>query len=375
MKYFAIILFAILIPLVCNAQVELNPNKTNIQTPPIVPCNPNTFWAVHYNPTGGFTTNISEFTLINSIITNNGIVATGCPGMSLAYANYNLLNGNGGTFYSIDYIQNQQLYMYNGVNWTPFGPASPGIHHAFAGYENKIYLSGYWNNTSNQKYIYSFDGTLFDTIFTTPTNFSLASSSITVDNNFNIWMILGPDPLNTPTTILLKIDTLGNLINQYPLSIQSQFAPITSGALFIMNNTLYIGFGPLQPNFPNTLMPFNIIGDSLVMGTPIPFSFPDVYDIKSCNQGTLTSISEVPESLKDLSVYPNPAQDQFMLHLPYRTSSNATIQIYNLQGEVVKSFKASDASPINCSSWPRGIYFVSLVEEGKARVTRKVVVI
>jgi len=374
MKYFAIVLFAILIPLVCKAQVELNSHSTNIQTPPIIPCNPNTFWAVHYDPNGAFTANISEFTLTNSTISYNGIVATGCPGMSLAYANYNLAIGNGGTFYSIDYIQNHQIFMYDGSSWMPFGNPGPGNYHVLAGFGNKLAAIDFWQNTSELKLVIDYNGIQFDTIYNSGNDTSIATQSFTYDSNFNIWFINGPDPWGTPATTLCKIDTAGNIKAEYPLSLNSQYFSALTGCLFISNNTLYVYFGANHPTYPSTLMPFNIINDSLEMGTPIPFTFPDVYDIKSCNQGTLTSISEVPESLKELSVYPNPARDQFMLHLPYRTSPEATVQVFNLQGEVIYTQKAGELSPINCSSWPRGIYFVSLLEKGKVTITKKVVV-
>ena len=267
--------------------------------------------------------------------------------------------------------------MYDGSNWLPFGNPGPGNYHVLAGNENKLAAIDFWPNTGEQKLIININSLGFDTIYYSGSDTSIVTYGFTIDSNFNIWFINGPDqsgtPANTATT-LCKIDTSGNLIAEYPLTLNSQYFSALSGGVFILNNTIYVYFAATHPTFPNTLMPFNIINDSLVMGTPIPFTFPDVYGPISCNQGTLTSISEVPESLKELSVYPNPALEQFMLHLPYRTSSNASIQICNLQGELVKIIKASDTSPINCSTWPRGIYFVSLVEDGKARVTRKVVV-
>jgi hypothetical protein len=359
------------------AQFQSNPNTTvNPHRPAVVPCNSNTFWGIHTYPQSSIYTKISEFTLVNSTITFNGAILSNNPGMNFAFANTNLITGNAGTFYSVDYFTYDTIHMYNGSNWIQLNPVSSGVHFDIAGKGNLLILDGFPSKfySGGIKYLFKYSGNTIDSIYFINNNYSLACRSLTIDDDYNIWFFIGPDPFASPATYLCKIDTSGTIINQYPLSQNSKFNSAQTGGLFILNNTLYAFANFGNPDHPNTLMPFKIIGDSLVMETPIPFNFPEGADLKSCNQGTLTSISEVPSSLKELSVFPNPAQDQFMLHLPYRTTSNATIQIYNIQGELVKSIKATDTSPINCNSWPRGIYFVSLVDEGKARMTKKVVV-
>ena len=362
------------------AQLKTNTNSTASPNKlAVVPCNPNTFWAVHFNPTNGDSANISEFTLANSTISNNGIILTTCPGMNMAYANMNFNNNSGGTFYAIDHFYYNTVNMYDGTNWIPLSPISNGVHFNIAGKGNILILDGWPTTNSNggMKHFFKYSGISIDSIYYTGNNYSNACRSLTIDDDYNIWFFIGPDPFASPATYLCKIDTSGNLIQQYPLSQNSIFNSAETGSIFILNNTIYVGFQQGNPNYQNILMPFAIVNDSLVMGTPIPFNFPNVYlyDIKSCNQGTLTSISEVPESLKELSVYPDPAENQITVHLPYGSNRNAQLNIYNLQGKLIETKKASDTAPINCASWARGIYFVSLIEEGKAKVTRKIVVI
>jgi hypothetical protein len=359
------------------AQLQSNHNTTaSPNRPAVVPCNPNILWVAHSNLSNLSVAKISEFTLINSNITFVGTLLNNCPGMDFAYASINFNTNNGNTFYSVDSYTFDTIHMYNGTNWIPLSPISYGTHFNIAGKGNILILDGwpYKNIAGGMKHFFKYSGNTIDSIYNTGNTHSNAIRSLTIDDDYNIWFFIGPDPFASPASYLCKIDTSGNLIKQYPLSQSSMFNTVPAGGMFLLNNTLYIYFGYGHPNYPNTLMPFNIIGDSIVMGNPIPFNYPDVYDIKSCNQGTLTSISEVPESMKELSVYPNPARDQFMLHLPYSTSPEATVQVFNLQGEIIYAQKAGEQSPINCSSWPRGFYFVSLLEKGKAWITKKVVV-
>jgi len=87
----------------------------------------------------------------------------------------------------------------------------------------------------------------------------------------------------------------------------------------------------------------------------------------------LVSVNEIPPSLKELSVYPNPANSNFTIYLPNKTSAQAQITISNSQGQLVYSSAAIDYSTINCSTWSRGVYLINLQENGKIITSKKIV--
>jgi hypothetical protein len=340
-----------------------------------VTCIPNTFWlscAIPANPTAYI---IKEYNYNNGIITNSSSNTIQQIGYNIAYCN-DFTNGTGKTFYDIDTDSSNKLLRYNGNSWIYETQCPLNLEIAnCAGNNNTLVFEARDTGTANFIYILTYFNNNFNLLYTCDLNTSISVRDLAVDSQENIWFIKSDFNSSTNPNKLCSISKLGVLQNEFPI-VNSNFNPFYTYGMFILNNTLFIGVDAQDPIYPQKLLPFTILNDTAVMAAPILFNAPSIRaDLESCNQGTLTSISEVPESLKELSVYPNPAQDQFMLHLPYRTSKNATIQIYNLQGELVTSIKASDTSPINCSTWPRGVYFVLLVEEGKARVTRKIVVI
>jgi hypothetical protein len=150
------------------------------------------------------------------------------------------------------------------------------------------------------------------------------------------------------------------------------FSSVEAYGMFIMDNILYVGIGSSNSMYPNKLLPFTIVNDSVLLGNPIAFG-GDLYDLESCNQGTLTSVKEVPASYKQLSVYPNPATDQFSVYIPYGTSPSSHIIVTNLQGAVLEDRLVKDNKiPINCELWPEGMYLVSVVSNDRGIVTAKV---
>ena len=337
-----------------------------------VPCNPNTFWLIHQDQNNFSLCNIREYTLINNVISPTGYVLYGAPIGSLAYANDFTING-ANSFYNLDTYSNNIL-VYRGGIWDTIAINLNGyIFSNQAGHGSNIVFQG--KDTSiNFNKIALYNGLNTSIIYTSDYFHSLMPYDLAIDINNNIWFFESNDS-NFILPINLKSYTINNNnVTSYPLHSSSNF----DGAygMFILNNKIYVGVGNTNSLFPNCLIPFSIINDTVYQETPILLVAPaQRLDLESCNQGTLTSVSEVPVSLKELSVYPNPAENQFTVHLPYGSNRNAQLTIYNLQGKLIETKKASDTAPINCASWARGIYFVSLVEEGKAKVTRKIVVI
>ena len=85
------------------------------------------------------------------------------------------------------------------------------------------------------------------------------------------------------------------------------------------------------------------------------------------NQSPLTTINDnISDSISDFSIYPNPIRDG-KLTISSKSISNdiTTIEIYNLLGQKVYSFKESllFQKHIDMSSYPKGIFLVKIINK------------
>ena len=76
----------------------------------------------------------------------------------------------------------------------------------------------------------------------------------------------------------------------------------------------------------------------------------------------------------DVRVYPNPARNSFVVHLPQ--NSEASISIINGMGQVVSpsSVKQGDKHIFNSSQLSEGVYYVR-IQHGNKTITKKLVII
>jgi hypothetical protein len=369
MKY---ILFAALIFFTNNCIAQVNQTEVVNKTTS-VPCNPNTFWGIYQTNTLGLY-NIEEYLILNSTIVPTGILYNNVPNASLAYCN-DLNGGIGQTFYNVDFGTTWDIIRFTGLNWVNINNNTQYELRNCAGHGSTLAFDA---NTQNSyaKDILIYSNNSLIPIYNTGQFETRIIEDIAVDQNEDIWFFSGYDssvfyPLYP--SFLNIISNSGQLKNKYPLSVNSRFNCLNGYGIFILDSILYVGFGSINSTYPNKLVPFTIINDSAVAGTPIPFGFHNFGDLESCNQGTLTNVKEVPASYKKLSAYPNPATDQFSVYIPYGTNANAHIIVTNLQGAIIEDRLVKDNKiPINCEHWPAGMYLVSVVSNDSGIVTAKV---
>jgi hypothetical protein len=364
-----LILLAFLLSKFCIAQINRTEVVNNTTS---VPCNPNTFWLNHEDANTPGIYNIREYSLINNVISPTGYVIFNVPNQSIGYCN-DLTLGSGMTFYDVDSYLTNDFLRYDGSNWI-HEPIPNNTYEYFNIAGNKNTLVAHARLLSNYpKYIARYDGSSINIIYDSGLAKSITSGDLVVDSLENIWFFESSDTNFLKPTNLKVINNLGQLVNDYNVDYINSIGYGGYG-MFIMNNTLYFGVDYLNPINPNTLIPLNIVADSVIQGVPISFVAPAArWDLESCNQGTLTSVKDVPASYKQLSVYPNPATDQFSVYIPYGTNVNAHIIVTNLQGAILEDRLVKDNKiPINCLHWPAGMYLVSVVSNDRGIVTAKV---
>jgi len=81
----------------------------------------------------------------------------------------------------------------------------------------------------------------------------------------------------------------------------------------------------------------------------------------------LLSVTELSAEAK---LYPNPTTGQFTME----GANVAKVEVYNLVGQKVCEQQGSKAVNIDATNWNKGLYFVNIIEENGAVVTKKLVV-
>ncbi len=86
------------------------------------------------------------------------------------------------------------------------------------------------------------------------------------------------------------------------------------------------------------------------------------------NLGAKQSLNEQTE----LAIFPNPAQNEFIIK--HNSPKESGVQISNSLGQVVYEKKFHQQTMINSSEWPKGMYFVSLINgDGNLQEVRKLI--
>jgi len=81
-------------------------------------------------------------------------------------------------------------------------------------------------------------------------------------------------------------------------------------------------------------------------------------------------ILTVTELSAEAKLYPNPTTGQFTME----GANVAKVEVYNLVGQKVCEQQGSKAVNIDATNWNKGLYFVNIIEENGAVVTKKLVV-
>ena len=308
-----------------------------------ISCNPNTFWVINTAGT------IFEYQLNGTTITFLDTVLYASQKVSLAFADIPASGAFSPTFYSSSTNYSDMLY-FDSLNWqVAYTSTSYDLVNCGGSGSHLYYMA---ITPANNRQIFRYNGTAFDTLYTGVGSHTVAIADLAVDLAGNVYFPFGPAPYDADSLMIL--DPAGNILSVSPFPVN------TSGAYgsFIMNNTLYIGFTFLNPVYPSSLLPVTFSGNAAVIGTPLPFALSGPVDLESCNQALPLGINDVLTDEPDVTVA-NPARN-----ICYINSGNSYIYnvvIYDVNGKEIKSFSINQKSThINISDFANGLYILKI---------------
>ncbi|MCK5764931.1 MAG: T9SS type A sorting domain-containing protein [Bacteroidales bacterium] len=304
------------------------------------------FWSV--NPDG----EIQLWSLVDDSIYGGSTILTGAPN-SIAYCglpNFTTFYGGRSPDPGISYFE----YL---VGWKEIEIPTVLVNNG--GYLDNQYYMGIATDPYC-RILYSMKG---DTIFMIDSlsDKQYTVADIAVDSLGQAWTFIGNTwDLNSN----IYVYNYAGLVKSYNITFRTQHA---YGSTFI-NDTLYISFGPNNPNFANTLVPVIVDENTAQLGTPISFP-PYLYDLASCRciQPTV-NIGDESIYETQIKVFPNPASSVINIS---NLDSPATYRILDMAGHLVNKGNVKSGR-INLEKLPEGMYFLELNTENHSLI-RKVI--
>ena len=268
--------------------------------------------------------------------------------------------------------------------------ASPSISFGSTTLTNPLFLVKY-NANGNVQWAKSADGTnsgvvsyiSVDASGNTYLHGFFGGDSIT----FGSFTLINPNPGSTPILFLVKFDNGGNVqwlkeINSIIVSgdasgntygvggIQNVGGNLTkydsNGNIlwsFITNSIHAQPYGSTVHTYVSIDATMNIYLAGWFMGDTLSFGPLDLFNVEHDGSrtdlfltklGSNTVINEFNNSL-NISIYPDPASDNITIVIPQK----ATIEISNIQGQIIKSLKTKDnKTDIDISAFANGVYII-----------------
>jgi hypothetical protein len=119
-----------------------------------------------------------------------------------------------------------------------------------------------------------------------------------------------------------------------------------------------------KPLLPGRTYSISVSGVN-ACGTSSPFTYTDV--TYTCAPETPTEIIKI-DGVKEASVYPNPANNSFVIDIPYNNQQVA-VTIMDMIGRVVKSFSTTESKlTVQSAELSNGLYMIQLKSETSSSI-------
>lgn len=312
---------------------ENNPNFKNKQFE--YNCN-TSFWTID---TQG---NIRQWDLNTNSISGGDTVLNGGSKGGLAFC------GISPTFYCANSPNTGISYYDSTSGWLTISTPVEVLNNG--GFNNDQYYMGIVG--SYTKVLYYFDGINIITIDSLTTEY-FPVCDIAVDSLGRAWVFTGSS-MQTATN--LNVYNNSGQISSYNIN----FTHLGAYGSFFLNNILYVGIY-------DSIYPIIINGNIAQLGTAVPFFYQNFCDLASCGKSNLFDSLIEQTKGKKINIYPSPTNG----NLTIETHKNATIEIFNIEGQLTKKISAIDNQTIiDISDFAKGMYFINVTTD-KEIITKK----
>lgn len=337
-----------------------------------IDCSPNVFYGLGW---GNY--NVYKLSKTASAVTIDSIIINQGAGAQLGLGIASLSGSN--KFYSAGspsgFSYNVLEYSSNSWN-TIFTNAYPNFFANVGAYGNSIYFQRIATVSNPHNKIYRYNSGILSIIWEDSTLFNNIAD-LAVDTLGSIYIFTGSQ-FSTIDTLRVLSPT-GNQLAKYPISFNSYY----SYGMFIEGSTIYVGLGPGNLQFPNTLLPINIVGGQAIMGTPIPVPRPitggtvgnptylEFSDLASCNGGVVTNVD--PTGLNEFLssqyavAYPVPCKNE--LNVKGFFNHNVLAQVFDMTGRKCLSKNISPGDKLDVRTLQAGIYILNIDDKAILKFT------
>ena len=261
------------------------------------------------------------------------------------------------------------LYYFDNSNWTFSGYSGSGnseLVHLASGIKS-TYLMG--------AHLWFFNGVDDPKLIRENINYSVAD--LAVDERENVWVITRT---NWPIADTLRIiDSTGLSLCDLPFEV-----PIHTGngyGMMIFDGKVVVGFGPNNPNFPNSLVPLEVneAENTVSFGLPILENLAFNIDLGGCSKEINFPACELVNSRalhfqKRFTISPNPFSDELIIVADALAKTEAEVRIFDLFGKLLffEKYNLENQAKINTEFLPAGLLILNISVAGNQFSTKLV---
>lgn len=283
--------------------------------------------------------------------------------------------GEGNAFYSYGYGEGI-LRAVDGT-WENVFPDTLVRHNAAGNGASLYFQSNRTTSGTSANRIDRFDGTS-STVIWDDNSLYQSVADLAVDDDGRVYIFTGSAPFQTERLSILSPE--GQVLAELPIA----FNGANAYGCFLVDSTLYVGFGPSNPDFPDELVPISLTNGTAVMGEPIAMPTPVVgttpngpiylqfTDLASCASSGIALSTEAlmrPVAVPEIAY--DPVQQALTVRSPL--ARNGQVHVLDALGRMVLSVRMQAAQTLDMAAWPAGVYVVSVVEAGERVAGKRIV--
>jgi Leucine-rich repeat (LRR) protein len=214
-----------------------------------------------------------------------------------------------------------------------------------------------------------------DSVFTVT---EVGQYSVAVTNSIATELILYTDSIDVTTLPVQLISFTGSLVNNNAVLTWKTAQEINTSHYNILRSEDAVNFSKIgEVKSANNSNVINYTyTDASVRKLGASRLFYRLQEVDNDGKAQLSNIISLDITSQRIAVYPNPASNFIYLDLPQELSYNASLLVYNISGkEVLQQNISGSHQQVNVSQLSQGTYYLLILQNGKASVTKAFVVV